>query len=179
MSVVDLWLPILAAGLATHILSTIAWVVLPHHKPEWQKYPNEDELLGQLAKNAQAGQYIFPYARSSEDVNSDAYKEKLSKCRGMLVLWPTPTHMGKAIGLTLVAFLIIAFVIGYLASMGLQPGADFMKVFRFVTTAGLLAHIAAKFPFVFWFRRKVAMDVLDGVVFALVTGLIFAALWPK
>ena len=44
---------------------------------------------------------------------------------------------------------------------------------------GMLAHIAAKFPFVCWFRRRIAMEVLDGVIFALLTGVIFAALWPK
>ena len=75
-------------------------------------------------------------------------------------------------------FFVAAFVIAYLASLGLSRGASFLDVFRFVTTAGLLTHCAGQFPGVFWFRRRVAMDLLDGVAYAVATGLIFAALWP-
>lgn len=179
MSVMELWLPIVATGLATHVLSTLAWTVLPHHKPEWQKLPNEDDFHKALEGNIPAGQYVFPYATDGETMKSDGYQRKVKSCSGMLIIWPTPSHMGKAIGLTLVSFFVIAFVIAYLASLALPKGAEFMKVVQFVTTAGLLAHLAAKFPFVFWFRRKIVMDLLDGIVFAVTTGLIFATLWPK
>lgn len=179
LRVFDLWLPIVASGIATHVLSTLAWTVLPHHKPEWRHLPQEDQLHSLLTdKTVPPGQYIFPYAGDYQKVNTDEYRRKQEACSGMLIIWPTPTNMGKAIGLTLITFLIIAFVIGYLASLALPRGAEFQKVLQFVTTAGLLAHVSAKFPFVFWFRRKIAMDVIDGVVFALATGLTFAALWP-
>ena len=32
---------------------------------------------------------------------------------------------------------------------------------------------------VIWFGRKMAADIFDGIVYGLITGLIFAALWPK
>lgn len=179
MSVFELWIPILLAGLATHILSTIFWTAMPHHKPEWQRLPNEDDFFKTQADKLPPGQYMFPYAGSGAACDSDEYKSKTNKCTGMMIVWPNALSMGQAIGKTLLAFMIISFVVGYLASIGLAKGSDFMTVFRFVTTAGLLAHIAAKFPHVFWFRRKVAMDVLDGVAFALATGLIYAWLWPK
>ncbi len=179
MSITELWLPIVLSGLATHILSTLAWTALPHHKPEWQKLPVEDELFDLLTQRQTApGQYIFPFMRNPEVTKTDEFRQKSGKCSGMLVVWPNPIHMGKSIGLTFVTFMIIAFVIGYLASIGLPAGAGFTRVLQFVTTAGLLAHVSAKFPFVFWFPRRIAMDVLDGVVFAVATGLIFAWLWP-
>lgn len=179
MSVFDLWLPILLAGLATHVISTLAWTVLPHHKPEWGKLSNEDDVYEMLSKKVPVGQYVFPYTDSAEEMKSEAFRQKAGKCSGMLIIWPNQANMGKAIGLTLLAFMVIAFVIGYVASLGLERGETFMNVFRFVTPVGLLAYISAKFPMVFWFRRKILMDVLDGVAFALATGLIFAALWPK
>jgi len=179
MTVWELWLPILLTGLATHILSTIAWTVLPHHKPEWKKLPVEDELIEFIdTKNVPADQYIFPFSQDPQEMKSEQFKAKQGKCRGMLVLWPTPPHMGQAIGLTLAFFFVAAFVIAYLASLGLPRGASFLDVFQFVTTAALLTHCFGQFPGVFWFRRRVAMDLLDGAVFALATGLIFAALWP-
>lgn len=176
MTVYDLWLPILASGLANHVLSTLAWMVMPHHKPEWKKLPIEDELTNLLTKHQTvAGQFIFPFGHDQKSPDGQAR----GKCQGMLVLWEKPVQMGQAIGLTLLSFLVIAFVVGYLASIALPRGAEFMKVLQFVTTAGLLAHVSANFPHVFWFKRKIAMEVLDGVIFALATGLIFAALWPK
>ncbi len=180
MSVWSLWLPILCSGLATHIASTLAWVVLPHHKPEWTKLPDEDGLLDWLnSRSTPAGQYIFPF-HLGEDGKPSAEQEQKARdgCRGMLVLWPEPPNMGVNIGLTLAFFMVAAFTIGYLASLALAPGASFMDVLQLVGTAGLLTHCAAKFPNVFWFRRKVAMDLVDGVAYALITGVIFAVMWP-
>ena len=180
MNVVDLWLPILLTGLATHILSTIAWMILPHHKPEWKRLPLEDEFLGWMHKNSvPSGQYIFPYAGDGAEAQSDAFKQKQSKGTGMLTVWPTPTNMGKAIGFTFAYFMFAAFVIGYLSSIALPAGAPFMRVLQFTTTVGLVMFCAAHFPHAFWFRRKVAMELLDGCAFAFATGLIFASLWPS
>ena len=47
------------------------------------------------------------------------------------------------------------------------------------TTVGLLSHCLGIFPGVFWFKRKVLMDLADKAAYAVVTGLIFAALWPS
>lgn len=180
MVVYELWLPILLAGLATHVAATLAWTVLPHHKPEWGRVNSEDELLDWLAaKGVPPGQYLFPYAEDGAEMKSETYQEKSKgKCHGMLFVWPRPANMGLNIVLTLTFFLVTSFVIGYLASNGLERGATFMNVFQFVTTAGILAHVFAGIPTLIWFRRKCAMDFLDGLVYALITGLIFAALWP-
>lgn len=179
MRVYDLWLPIIASGVATHVMSTLNWMVLPQHKSEWRKLPVEDEIQNLIASNnVQPEQYMIPFTQDGKECQSEAFKAKQAKCTGMLILWDKPLNMGVAIGQTLAFFLIAAFVIGYLASIALPVGATFMVVFKFVTTAGLLAHCFAKFPYVFWFRRKVLFDVLDGVGFAIVTGLIFAWLWP-
>ncbi len=180
MTVFQLWLPILIAGVVVHIISTIAWTVMPHHRPEWVKIPQEDAFQALLkSAGVKPGQYIFPYSDGGKDYSTPEFQAKLKASSGMLVVWTDATNMGKAIGLTLAFFLFITFVIGYLACLGLQPGATFMKVFQFVTTCGLLAHCSAKFPSAFWFRRKVAMDLLDGALYAVATGLIFAALWPS
>lgn len=181
MSVFDLWLPILLAGVATHVASTLAWMVLPHHKPEWKKLPAEDELLGLLdAHQSPAGQYMFRFCEDSAQMNSDEFKRKLQGgCKGMLVLWDTPLNMGKAIGLTVAYFLLAAFLIGYIASIAFAPGeTDKLDIFALVFTAGVLCHALGPYPAAFWFRQKTAMTVVDGLVFALITAGIFTLLWP-
>ncbi|MEM8864431.1 MAG: hypothetical protein AAGF31_02660 [Planctomycetota bacterium] len=180
MTVYELWLPILLGGLAVHVASTIAWIVLPHHKPDWQKLPVEDEFQDWIAeRGVPAGQYLVPHATDGAEMQSDAFQEKMQgKCRGMLVLWSTPPNMGANIGLTLAFFMVSTFVIGYLASLGVPRGAEFLDVFQFVFTAAFLTHVFAGLPTVIWFRRKVAMDLLDGLAYSVILGLIFAALWP-
>ncbi len=181
MSILDLWLPILLAGLATHIASIVAWMFLPHHKPEWNKLPAEDDLLDLLdEKQVAANQYLFPYSDDHKEMSTPEFQEKMkTRCRGMLILWSSPPNMGKAISLTLAFFMVAAFAIGYLASIAFEPGANRLDVFRLVLMAGLLCHAAGPFPGVFWFRKFYAMEVLDGVVYALITAGLFAWLWPS
>lgn len=180
LSVFDLWLPILLSGVATHVASTVAWTVLPHHKPEFKGLgATEDKLFDQLeADQVEPGQYLLPYCDDMKQAGEPAFQAKQRRCAGMISIYPQPVSMGAAIGKTLAFFLVAAFVVGYLTSIALPRGAAFLDVFRFVTTAGVLAHCSAKFPAVFWFPQKVAMSLADGVVYALVTGLIFALLWP-
>ncbi|TWT88993.1 hypothetical protein Mal64_24840 [Pseudobythopirellula maris] len=179
MSVFALWLPILLAGLATHVASFLAWVVLPHHKPEWKEFPHEDELQDWLAeRNAPPDQYLLPMCSEMSETKTSEYAAKLDKPHGMLLLWGHKPNIGKNIGMTLAYFLVASFCLGYLATLALAPGEGFFPVFRFVTTAGIMTYCFAKIPGVIWFRQKVLMDLVDGAAYAVIAGVIFAALWP-
>ena len=69
------------------------------------------------------------------------------------------------------------------AGGGVGAGAaTFGKVFQVMGTAGILAYCFASFPGDVWFqkkRRAMAMDLVDGIVFGLITGVIFAWQWPR
>jgi hypothetical protein len=62
--------------------------------------------------------------------------------------------------------------------MAIPPGEGFGKVFRFVGTAGVLTYGTANILNGIWFGRKMVADIVDGVVYGLITGAIFALLWP-
>lgn len=173
VSLLDLWLPILVAGIAVHVLSTIAWTAAPHHKPEWKPLPMDDDLLAYLDKHAtlRGDQYLLS---SGEPGDMDP-----GKCHGMLILWKHKPHMGKNIVMTLTFFLFTAFAIGYLASIALGKETTQLDVFRFTATAAFLTHVCAGIPTIIWFRRKFVMDLLDGLAYSLATGAAFALLWPK
>ncbi len=179
MGIEQLWLPILLSGLATHIYSTLAWMLLPHHKPEWNRLPVEQELLELLNRHqVPPNQYMFPFAANGNEAGTPEFKTRQA-CSGMLIRWATPLNMGAAIGKTLAFFMVAAACIGYLAGLAIPtPSADAAHVFRVVGTTGILTHCFAHFPHVFWFRRRIAMEVLDGIIFAMITAGIFAALWP-
>ena len=66
----------------------------------------------------------------------------------------------------------------YLAGMVLKPGEDPWFVFRFVGTAGVLTYGTANILNGIWFGRKMVADIADGIAYGLITGAIFALLWP-
>ncbi|MCX7389024.1 MAG: hypothetical protein DWI22_09475 [Planctomycetota bacterium] len=73
------------------------------------------------------------------------------------------------------------FLIAYLATLALEPGATFSKVFQVTGTSEILAYPLGNVPNTIWFgthHRAILMDLIDGVFFGLITGLIFAAFWP-
>ena len=78
--------------------------------------------------------------------------------------------MGVNMLCTVLFFVIANFVIAYLAGQVIAPGADKMKVFQFVGTAGILTYGTANILNGIWFGRKMVADIIDGVVFGLITG---------
>jgi hypothetical protein len=178
-SVWSLWLPIVVSGVALFFASWAAWMLLPHHKPEWKGLPDEHAVTTAL-RNIPPGQYMFPFAATPEAHKSPEFKQRLEAGpRGTLTLWENPPSMARNMLCTLLFFVIANFVIAYLTGIALDPGESFMKVFRFVGTAGILTYGTANILNGIWFGRKMVADIADGIAYGLITGLIFAALWPS
>ena len=179
-SVWSLWLPILVSGVALFFASWAAWMLLPHHKPEWTGLPDEDAVMNALrSANVAPGQYMFPYSCKPEDWKSEEFqRRRAAGPTGTLTVWKSPPNMGVNMICTLLFFTVANFVIGYLAGIALDPGEDFLTVFRFVATAGVLTYGTANILNGIWFGRKMVADIVDGIAYGLITGLIFAWLWP-
>ena len=125
------------------------------------------------------GSYMFPCANSPEEMQSEAFQKRYDAGpRGVITILPK-VNMGMNLGLTALYYLAVSFFLGYLASLALKPGADFLSVFRFVFTAGFLALLAALVPQAIWFRPRIVGHVIDSVVFAAIAAVLFAALWPS
>jgi hypothetical protein len=174
-----LWLPIVLSGIALFFASWLAWMVMPHHKKEWQGLPNEDSFLAALkSAGVAAGQYVFPYCKP-EDWKSEAFRAKLQNSpNGNIVIWPGPCNMGKNMLLTVIFFTVVSFTIAYLAAMAIPPTNDRWFIFRFVGTAGILVYASSNILNGIWFGRKMLGDFIDGIAYGLITGAIFAWLWP-
>jgi hypothetical protein len=179
-SVWSLWLPILVSGVALFFASWAAWMLLPHHKPEWKGLPDEDAVMSALRNtNVPPGQFMFPYAATPDACKSDEFKRRMQAGpSGTLTIWKGPPNMAVNMLCTLLFFLVANFIIGYLTGIALDPGESFAKVFRFAGTAGILTYGTANILNGIWFGRKMIADIIDGVAYGLITGLIFAALWP-
>jgi putative effector of murein hydrolase LrgA (UPF0299 family) len=86
--------------------------------------------------------------------------------------------MGRNLGLTFVYFLVVSFCLAYLAQLHIPAGADFMTVFRFVATAGLMTFLAAIVQHAIWFHCRIVGHIIESRLYAVITAAIFGAMWP-
>ena len=75
-------------------------------------------------------------------------------------------------------FLGVSFCLAYLATLALEPGAGFMAVFRFVSTAGFIAFLSAIVQHAIWFKVRIVGHVIESIAYAAIVGAVFAAMWP-
>ncbi|MFT5523702.1 MAG: hypothetical protein ACI9HK_001650 [Pirellulaceae bacterium] len=177
--VFTLWLPILLSAVALFFASFLSWMVLPIHKQDWVKMNDEDEFMQKVRDlGVPNGSYTFPGWDSPEEMKSKEFQKKFEKgpC-GIITVYPK-VNMGKNLGLTFAYFLASSFCLGYLATMACDPGAEFMQVFRFVATAGLMTFLSAIVQHAIWFHNRIIGHVIESLAYAIITGVIFAALWP-
>jgi hypothetical protein len=180
----ELWLPIVVSAILVFIASALAWMVMPHHRGDWGKLPNEDELMATLRKQgASKGQYTFPHAPSHQATKDPAWQKKLKEGPGgMVILFqPGGPQMGKNMALHLMYCLVISTLVAYLAGRTLAAGTEYLAVFRVAGTAAILAYSGALPVAAIWFGRSwssVFKEIFDGVVYGLLTAGVFGWLWP-
>src|SRR5512137_1740663 len=76
----ELWLPILASTVLVFVASNLVWMVLPHHKSDTRRLPDEPPVLDALGKPGLApGLYRFPWATSMAEMKDPAFVAKLNK----------------------------------------------------------------------------------------------------
>jgi hypothetical protein len=186
ISVIDLWLPILLSAIAVWIASALAWTALPHHKGDFRKLANEDDVMSAVRNLRVApGLYFFPHMSECNKAKMDPVaKEKFEKGpHGMLHIWPADAFgkMGRNMLLSFIFYMVVGVFVAYLGSLALTSGAGFGKVFQFAGAAGVMAHTMANIPHQIWFgtpTRNIITCLIDGVAYGLITGAIFAWLWP-
>ena len=181
-TLLELWMPILISAIAVWFASFLAWAVLPHHKKDYTKFPDQDKLMDFIrSSNAKAGQYIFPYCEYSDlkDPEMKTFYERGP--HGHLNLWKGPASMGRNMCWTVVSLLIISIFVAYVTAEAREFGSDFFSVFQIATTVAFMAHCFGSILNDIWFRkpfRAVFMEFIDAIVFAAITGAIFAFMWP-
>ncbi len=175
----SLWLPIVVSAVALFFASFLSWMVLPFHFLDWRRLKQEDELLPALRQlDLPEGNYMFPGWDTPEYMKSEEYTRKWQEGpRGVLTVFGE-VSMAKNLGLTLLYFLAVSFCLAYLAQLHIGRGADFMTVFRFVATAGLMTFLAAIIQHAIWFHIRITGHVIESIVYAVLVGVIFGFMWP-
>lgn len=184
VSLAALWLPILLSAVIVFVASSVMYMLLPYHRGDYRKLPDEDNLLAALrSAGLTPGLYHFPYCKEKER-SSPAAQEKFKKGPvGMLTIIPSgPINMGKFLGQWFVYCLVIGFFVAYLTGHTVAFGAHYRAVFRATGTAAFLAYGLGHLSNGIWRGQPWSMvlkDVFDGLVYALLTAGTFGWLWPR
>jgi len=178
-----LWLPIVMSSIIVFVASSIMHMLLPYHRGDYRQLPEEDKLLVALrGAGLQRGLYIFPYG-THKDMKSPAMIEKYKQGPvGMLTVFPSgPPAMPKFLVLWFGFTLIISFFVAYLTGRTVAPSANYLAVFRVAGTAAFLAYGLGNLSNGIWKGQPWGMtlkEVIDGLVYGLLTAGTFGWLWP-
>lgn len=184
--VLNLWLPILLSAVICFLASSAIHMALKWHNSEYRQLPAEDDVRAAFQRaGAAPGQYVIPWCMDPKERGGEAMKRKYEE--GPLALvWLMPNgmpNMGKSLGLWFVYLLVVGFFVAYLAGHVVPPGAhQYLKVFRVVGTAAFLAHGFGQVQGSIWMGKPwsaAVKDLLDALIYALLTAGTFGWLWPR
>jgi hypothetical protein len=179
-----LWLPILLSSVIVFVVSSLVHMVLPWHKNDYPKMPNEDKAMEALRPLAiPPGDYMIPRPSSRQDLRSPEYLEKVNK-GPVMVLTVMPKgmmSMGRSLALWFLYLVVVSLFSAYVAGRALPAGAPFLQVFRFAGTTAFLGYSLALWQMWIWYRRSLSITIkatVDGLIYALLTAATFGWLWP-
>lgn len=174
-----LWLPVLLSAVAILIASNILWMALPFwHRADYGRLENEKALLDAVS-SAKSGQYLAPYVNWSKLTPEQRAAMEQRPMALTLVRNPAKFNFPGALISWFVYLLVISIFVGYIAAVTLPRGSG--NVFRIVTTAGILAFAFASVSDSIWYGKPwsvTAKVIVDGIIYGLIAGAIFAWLWP-
>ena len=184
ITLMSLWLPILVSAVLVFVASSIIHMLLPYHRGDFAKVPNEDQAMdGLRALNIPPGDYVMPHAGSPKAMGSQEYIDKATRGpMAFMVVSPSgPPKMGGSLAQWFVYCVIIGIIAAYVASRALDAGADYLPVFRFVGVTAFCCYVVAGWQNSIWYKMKwssTAKNTFDGFVYALLTAGTFGWLWP-
>lgn len=180
-----LWLPILLSSVIVFAASSLIHMVLPWHKNDFGKIPDEDRLREALRPLAIApGECCVPHPTSMEEMKAPEFIAK--QTQGPLLFFTVlpngPGSMGKSLVQWFVYTVVIGIIAAYVASRALPPGAQHLRVFQMAGVAAFVGYASALWPQSIWYRRPwgtMIRTTIDGLVYALLTAGVFGWLWPR
>ena len=180
-----LWLPILLSAVIVFLASSILHMVLPFHKSDYRKLPEEDRVVDALrAAGVTPGPvYHFPHTTHA-DMKSPEVVEKFKRGPiGLLTVIPSgPPAMGKYLGLWFVYCAVVGIFVACVAGSTLSTGTRYPLVFHVTGLAAFLGYGVGHLQDSIWKGQTWGVTekhVFDGLIYALLTAGTFGWLWPR
>lgn len=180
-----LWLPILISAVFVFVASSVLHMLLTYHHKDYGKLPDEDVLLEAMRKaGVRPGNYRFPCPASQKEMSSPEMMEKYEKGPvGLIHVVPSgPPAMPKYLAMWFVYCLLVGILVAYLTGRTLTAGEDYMAVFRVAGTTAFIAYGVGGIQESIWKGQlwsTTIKNLVDALVYALLTAGVFGWLWPR
>jgi len=177
MTIVTLWLPILASAVVAFIAGSVIWMAMPWHKTEWKKTPNEEAVRAAL-KGTDPGMYTVPNcADQAAFKDPDMQQKFIEGPQAFITVVPSGLpKMGAKLAMMFGYNLVVAIICAYFVSRTLAPDAEYLAIFRISGAVAFVAYGMAYVQESVWFGRQwssTAMTFLDALIYALLIGGVF------
>jgi len=185
VSVSELWLAILLAGVLCWVASALIHMLVKYHNSDYSELSNEDEVMAALRNSSPSpALYSMPYCVDMKAMGEESMQAKFNKGPvAMISILPNGMPpMGKLLGQQILFFIVGAALIAYLASISIAAGSEYMTVFRHVFIASFLTYGWAQVPYSIWMGQpwsNCLRYMIDALIYAAVTAGTFAWLWPN
>jgi hypothetical protein len=179
-----LWLPIVLAAVIVFFASFVMHMLLKYHRGDYKQLPGEEKITAAIREaGVPRGLYMFPYTTHAE-MKSEATKAKFEKgpVGTLNVRQSGPVVMGKFLGQWFVFCLIVSFFTAYIAAHTLALGVHYLEVFRVVGAVAFMAYGLGNLANGIWKGEPWGMvikEIVDGLVYGLLTAGVFGWLWPR
>ena len=184
ISITELWQPIILGAVLAWVASGVIHMVVKYHNADYLKLSNEDEVSAALKNSAaEPGIYSLPYCDDPGQMSDEGLQKKFidGPVAFVAIFENGLPNMGKLLFQQFAFFLLGCVLIGYCATLGLSPGADYLTVFRFVATLGFIAFGWGVIPYSIWYGHSWATAgryLVDAIVYGLIVAGAFSWLWP-
>ncbi len=172
-----LWLPVVLSAVLVFVASSILHMVLPFHRGDYDKLPDEDAVLELFrAQEAGAGNYVAPHCVTPEERASEEMRAKLARGPLLFATVIPKIAMGKQLVSWFIFCLVIGGLVAYVASFTVPKDADYMAVFRLTSMVAFLGYAGASASESIWMGRKWSTSlkhIVDGVIYSLLTAGVF------
>jgi hypothetical protein len=180
-----LWLPILLSAVIVFVASSIIHMVLPIHKSDYRKLPDEAKVLDTLRTTevTPGREYRFPFCTQKEMKSPETIEKMKQGPVGLLVIMPSGApNMGKFLGQWFLYCVIVSVFTACVTGSTRAPGSGYSHVFHVAGLTAFIGYSLAQLQNSIW--RGVTWGVtlkhvLDGLIYGLLTAGTFGWLWPK
>jgi hypothetical protein len=180
-----LWLPILLSAVIVFVASSILHMLLPIHKSDYRKLPEEDRVLESLrtAGVTTGREYRFPFC-SMKDLKDPSTQEKFKKGPvGVLTIMRSGVpNMGKPLAQWFLYCVVISIFAAYLTGRTRPMGTDYLEVFRVAGCSAFMGYSLGLIQNAIWRGETWGVTfkhVIDGLIYGLLTAGTFGWLWPR
>jgi hypothetical protein len=179
----SLWLPILVSAVVVFLASNVMHMLLKFwHYPDYKR-TDDDKPFVEGSRGLKPGMYMFPRF----DYKTATPEEHAAWAAGpsgiMYIRNPAKFSFGKTLTLWFLYCIVAGIFTAYISHETMPVGTAFRQVLQVAgATATIFWAFGTNFSDVIWYGKPWPAAIkyaIDGLIYGLLTGAVFAWLWPR